>query len=210
MPVWLYHITPISNLATIVQTGTLLAKNRLQTSEATYTSIAYEHIQDRRYSKTVPCGPGGVLHDYVPFYFAPRSPMLGAIHIGNVPGYTSDQRSILHLVTTAEAIAEAGLGFAFSDGHAVMGYTSFYDDLNDINTAIDWDIMETKYWRDTQEDGDRKRRRQAEFLVYQAVPWPLIRGIGVMDEGIATEVNQILRQFGQTMTARLRPQWYYS
>ncbi|MFQ4138161.1 DUF4433 domain-containing protein [Nodosilinea sp. PGN35] len=210
MAVWLYHITPISNLATIVQAGTLLAKNRLQASEADYTSIAYEHIQDRRYSKAVPCGPGGVLHDYVPFYFAPRSPMLGAIHIGNVTGYTSGQQSILHLVTTAEAIAEAGLGFVFSDGHAVMGYTSFYDDLNDIDTAIDWEIMQTRYWRDTEEDGDRKRRRQAEFLVHQAVPWPLIRGIGVMDEAIAAEVNQILRQFEQTMTARLRPQWYYT
>jgi len=91
-----------------------------------------------------------------------------------------------------------------------MGYTSFYDDLNEIDTAIDWEIMQTKYWRDTDEDGDRKRRRQAEFLVHQAVPWPLIRGIGVMDEAIAAEVNQILRQFEQTMTARLRPQWYYT
>jgi hypothetical protein len=98
-----------------------------------------------------------VLHDYVPFYFAPRSPMLGAIHIGNVTGYTSGQQSIVHLVTTAEAIAEADLGFVFSDGHAVMGYTSFYDDLNEIDAAIDWDIMGTRYWRDTEEDGDRCR-----------------------------------------------------
>jgi hypothetical protein len=44
MPVWLYHITPISNLTTIVQAGTLLAKNWLQASEADYTFMAYEHI----------------------------------------------------------------------------------------------------------------------------------------------------------------------
>ena len=37
-----------------------------------------------------------------------------------------------------------------------MGYTSFYDDRNEIDTAIDWDIMQTKYWRDTAEDGDIK------------------------------------------------------
>jgi hypothetical protein len=210
MPVWLYHITPVSNLATILQAGKLLAKTRLQTGGANYTSIAYEHIQERRFYKTVPCGPGGVLHDYVPFYFAPRSPMLGAIHTGYVTGYSDGQRSILHLVTTAEAIAAATLGFVFSDGHAVMGYTSFYDDLQELDTAIDWDIMAAKYWRDTLEDGDRKRRRQAEFLVHQEVPWSLIRGIWVMDAAIADEVNQILRQFGQTMTARLRPHWYYS
>jgi len=76
--------------------------------------------------------------------------------------------------------------------------------------AINWDIMAAKYWRDTLEDGDRKRRRQAEFLVHQEVPWSLIRGIGRMDAAISDEVNQILRQFGQKMTARLRPHWYYS
>lgn len=210
MPTWLYHITPISNLAAILRSGSLVAKNRLQAGEAEYTSIAYEHIQGRRFYKTVPGGPGGVLHDYVPFYFAPRSPMLGAIHKGYVTNYTAGQRSILHLVTTAEAIAAASLGYVFSDGHAVVNYSSFYDRLEDLATAIDWNIMNTKYWRDTDEDNDRKRRRQAEFLVHQEVPWQLIRGIGVMDQAIADQVNEILQQFGQTMTARLRPNWYYT
>lgn len=210
MPVWLYHITPISNLATIVQAGKLLAKNRLQTSDANYTSIAYEHIQDRRFRKPVHCGPGGVLHDYIPFYFAPRSPMLGAIHKGNVSNYTAGQRTILHLVTTAEAIADASIGFAFSDGHAIMRYTRFFDTLADLETAIDWDIMKATYWGDNDADNDRKRRRQAEFLVYQELPWSLIRGIGVMDQAIADDVNAILQQFGINMTVRLRPHWYYS
>jgi hypothetical protein len=209
MPTWLYHITPISNLPSILQSGRLLAKSRLQDRDTSYTSIAYEHIQDRRFYKTVPCGPGGVLHDYVPFYFAPRSPMLGAIHTGRVASYSGGQRSILHLLITAEDVAAAALGFVFSDGHAVMGYTSFYDDLTELEAAIDWDLMKERYWKDTDEDGDRKRRRQAEFLVHQEVPWSLIRGIGVMDRSIANAVNQVLCQFGQPMTAHLRPHWYY-
>jgi hypothetical protein len=208
MPTWLYHITPIENLSAILQSGQLLAKNQLQAQATAHTSIAYEHIQDRRSRITVPCGPCGVLHDYVPFYFAPRSPMLGAIHTGRVEGY-NNQASILHLLTTAEQVAAAPVGFVFSDGHATMRYTSFYDTLNVLAEAIDWEIMKAKYWKDTDEDGDRKRRRQAEFLVHQALPWPLIRGIGVINEAVQAQVLQILTQQGQTTPVAVRPHWYY-
>jgi hypothetical protein len=39
-----------------------------------------------------------------------------------------------------------------------MAFSDFYDDLNDLET-IDWDIMAAKYWRNTFDDPDRKRRR---------------------------------------------------
>ena len=61
-----------------------MSHNQLRDRETNYTNIAYESIQDRRSIKSVPCGVGGSLHDYVPFYFAPRSPMLYTIHRGNL------------------------------------------------------------------------------------------------------------------------------
>jgi hypothetical protein len=209
MPTWIYHITSISNLSTLLQCGKLRSKNQLQNSNISYASIAYEHIQERRSTIAVPCGQSGTLHDYVPFYFAARSPMLYAIHKGQVNGYQAQQSDILHLVTTAEAIADASLGFVFSDGHAVMRYTSFYDNLTALQATIDWDIMKAKYWHDTDEDGDRKRRRQAEFLVYESVPWSLIRGIGVINQAIADEVTRTLYQFGQTTPVKVRRNYYY-
>lgn len=132
-----------------------------------------------------------------------------AIHKGYVEGYEGDQASILHLVISPEDIANASLDFVFSDGHAVMGYTTFYDDLASLPEAIDWEIMEARVWRDTDEDGDRKRRRQAEFLVYQSVPWSLIRGIGVQNKAVKDNVNQLLEIFGQTTDVRVLPSYYY-
>lgn len=38
-------------------------------------------------------------------------------------------------------------------------------DLSDLD-KIDWDVMGSDYWNDTNEDMNRKARRQAEFLVY--------------------------------------------
>lgn len=205
----LYHITSIRNLPAILQCGELRSKNLLQTSQDNYTSIAYEHIQDRRANKVVPCGSGGNLHDYVPFYFAARSPMLYAIHKGYVEGYESGQASILHLVTSPADIANASLDFVFTDGHAVIGYTTFYDDLASLPEAIDWEMMEAKVWRDTNEDGDRKRRRQAEFLVHQRVPWSLILGIGVQNQAAKGKVNKILKACGQSADVRVLPHYYY-
>jgi len=66
--------------------------------------IAYQHIKDRRARKRVPAGPGGTVADYVPFYFAPRSPMLYAITRGLVPGYDGGQSSVVHLVTSTDAV----------------------------------------------------------------------------------------------------------
>lgn len=76
----LYHITHIDNLAAILQQGCLHCHRHLARLRFHPVNIAYQSIQDRRASTFVHCGPGGVLHDYVPFYFAPRSPMLYALH----------------------------------------------------------------------------------------------------------------------------------
>jgi hypothetical protein len=145
VPITIYHITHIHNLESIISEGGLLAYNAMRAAKTQYTNIAYENIQDRRATTYVPCGRGGVLHDYVPFYFAPRSPMLYTINRGNVTNYTQGQAAVIHLVSSIENIESAGLDFVFTDGHAVMTFTDFFDDLNYLG-AIDWDVMESRYW----------------------------------------------------------------
>lgn len=209
MPTPIYHITHINNLTSILKSGGLIANGRLRRQGINYLDIAHEGIQDRRARTCVPCGAGRVLHDYVPFYFAPRSPMLYAIHRGNVKAYQQGQRPVIHLVSEAEAIEAEDLAFAFTDGHAVIHYTQFFDDLNELDYVIDWEIMQERYWRDTEEDGDRTRRRQAEFLVYQFCPWTLITEIGVINSTTQTQVQQILQNFNHQPTVRVYSNWYY-
>ncbi len=75
-PTPIFHITNIDNLSLILAGGTLRTIADLKATGVAYTSIAHQNIQDRRAYTQVPCGPGGCLHDYVPFYFGARSPML--------------------------------------------------------------------------------------------------------------------------------------
>lgn len=205
----LYHITPIQNLSKIISSEEVKSKNRLLRQKISHVDIAYEGIQDRRARTPVQLAMGGVLHDYVPFYFAPRSPMLFTINKGNVPNYQAGQTPLLHLVTNAFDIDEIGWSYVFTDGHATMAYTDFYEDLDALPHVIDWEIMEDKYWRDTDEDGDRSRRRQAEFLVYDFLPWELINHIGVINSTIRTQVLELLQHSVHKPTVSVHRNWYY-
>ncbi|MEG4805337.1 DUF4433 domain-containing protein [Microcoleus sp. ARI1-B5] len=204
----IYHSTHIRNLESIISEGGLLAYNAMRAAGTEYTNIAYENIQDRRARVRVPCGAGGVLHDYVPFYFAPRSPMLYTINKGNVTSYTQGQAAVIHLVSDVLEIEFRGLDFVFTDGHAIMTFTDFFDDLHDLE-QLDWDVMESRQWNDTNEDNDRKRRRQAEFLVHKFLPWELIEEIGVMNSTIKVQAENILQNFTHKPPVIVRKDWYY-
>jgi hypothetical protein len=207
--IFLYHITDIRNLENILRHQSILSKNRIDELKTGYINIAYEGIQDRRKIKAVPMKPSGNLHDYVPFYFAPRSPMLYAIHTRQVEGYNEEQDSIIYLVIRLSKIVEYQLVYVYTDGHPIISYTRFYNDLNQLNSVIDWDIMKAKYWHNTVEDGDRKRRRQAEFLIHQSVPFNLIEKIAIYDYGKAQQVKDSLTVFHQEVQVLIDHTWYY-
>lgn len=131
-----------------------------------------------------------MLHDYVPFYFAERSPMLYTINRGNVEGYDGGQEPIVYLVSRINTIREHNRPFVFSDGHGTKAFTQFFADLADLSN-VDWAIMKEKYWLDTDEDGDRKRRRQAEFLIHRECPWSAIRGLVVINASMQDSVGEL-------------------
>ncbi|OFX14079.1 MAG: hypothetical protein A2Z18_03455, partial [Armatimonadetes bacterium RBG_16_58_9] len=201
-----YHITHIQNLPQITGTGGLVCDSRLATLASVPTTVAYEDIKDKRTRKQVPCGPQGVVADYVPFYLAPRSPMLYTISRGNIPG--RDQQDIVHLVSSAEDMRDRGLGFVFTDGHPIMAITSFFDNLDDLD-KVDWEVMDSRYWYDIDADPDRKRRRQAEFLVRDSCPWELIRFIAVINEESRKRALKCLDTLRDRPNIQLRRDWYY-
>lgn len=205
----IYHITHISNLNSIIATGGLHCDNGCASGGIAPTGIAHAHIKQRRAQRVVPVPPGGTLADYVPFYFAPRSPMLYSIHTGYVAGYQGGQTAVLHLVSSAQSVASNGHQFAFSDGHAEISFSAFSNQLGALQQLVDWAVMPLQYWNDTPADPDRKRRRQAEFLVHQFFPWTLVDSIGVYDQATATQVQQVLQGAAHKPVVNICAGWYY-
>lgn len=134
--------------------------------------------------------------------------MLYAIHQGNVDGCTADQADIVYLVSSAERIASSGLKFVFTDGHGIMELSDYYDNLDNLD-VIDWNVMKEKYWFDTDEDPDRKRRRQAEFLVYKKLPWDMIEMIALINNEVKAQVEEIILNAHQKHPIKVKPNWYY-
>ena len=204
----IYHITHIENLPTILAQAGLWCDRESARRGLIKIGIAHAHIKERRAKRVVPAGPGGTLADYVPFYFAPRSPMLFAIHRNQVAGYLGGQSAVVHLVSTAENVQAGGKAFVFTDGHADMAISSYFSDLANL-TRVDWKIMKETYWNDTPSDGDRKRRRQAEFLTHEFFPWNLFGEIGVINQGMADRVNSLLAGTPNVPVVSVRRGWYY-
>lgn len=204
----IYHITHVANLDSIITFGGLCCDQINTKLHPASTGIAHQNIKDRRAKNHVPLGPGGVLADYVPFYFAPRSPMLYAIHRGVVERYKGGQTPVVHLVAYIEDVVAQGVPFVFTDGHADMDITDYFCDLCDLD-KVDWQIMSSKYWHDTNQDLDRKRRRQAEFLVYRIFPWKLVAEIGVINTNMADIVAQAIAKATVRPPISIHPEWYY-
>lgn len=206
----LYRAAHGKLLPSLVQRG-LLCRRQVLAEGIAFQSISDEGIERRRGATRVDCGPGGNLHDYVPFHFGARSPMMYRISHRNLPNYQEGQRPLVHLVTSIGAVLDAGQRFVFSDGHPIMGLTDFFDDLAMLD-RVDHALMRERMWKDTQNDNDRERRRQAEFLVHEGLPWSAITEIGVMSAAIAGRVRELLEE-AQAPEPRprvvVRQGWYY-
>jgi hypothetical protein len=207
-PTPIYRILHIDNLQVCLQRGGFYASNQIPDDGLIYKTIHNCQIQDTRHNRMISCGPRGTLHDYVPFYFGPRSPMLFQLHTGRVDGYNEGQQPLIYMVSTVQAVQQAGLSFVFSDGHGIAAFTDWYDDLGNLD-KVDWTAVYARYWHDTVEDMDRQRRKQAEFLIYQFCPWSVVQKIGVLNQTIAGRVETILGQYGINLTIEEKPDWYY-
>ena len=220
-PVRLFHITAIDNLEMICQQGALLSKTKSQQLGLSYHNIAHGGAQGARSIKSVNNPPGGLIHEFVPFYFAPRSPMLSAIHNGQVHNCNYDQTDIIYFETTIELAHQNGLQeFVFYDRNATLDYSQCFTDLSLLESSVDWQTMtETprldgfcKYFMNSHANPryvDRGSKRQAEFLIKEQIPLNWMTRIGVINSIRAQEVNAILTRNGVNLAVDVMTDWYF-
>jgi len=206
----LYRLVHVDTLPTLLRRGALYAPNSTPNDGLPYRTIHNQSVQASRHARPISCGPGGTCHDYVPFYFGPLSVMLLNLKTGRVQGYNEGQAPLIYLVTSVQRIRQSGCRFVFSDGHGLAAYTCWYDDLQDLD-KVDWDLVGERYWANREDDNDRQRRKQAEFLVWQSVAWELIEKIAVLNSEVKRGVEHMLAQFPQVdhPDVEIRPDWYY-
>ena len=204
----LYHFTHISNLASIAAEG-LYSDTQIEASQRAPTEVGNADVKQRRRNLAVPLAPGGCVADYVPFYFAARSPMLYIISKGDVPTYSGGQDEIVYLVTSTEKVAQERLRFVFTDRNAALGLARYGDDLQVLDDYLDWELMEGLMWHATDEEPDRMERRMAEFLVHGHVPWPAFIGMAARNDDKCRQAEHALSSVGVEILVKARPGWYF-
>ncbi|MEX0698289.1 MAG: DUF4433 domain-containing protein [Acidimicrobiia bacterium] len=198
----------MENLASIWERGAVFA-DLASPDDLEVDELGSRQIKDQRAVATVSCGSGGVVGDYVPFYYSARSPMLYLAYRENpLSPFKKGQRGLAHLVAHATDIADAGLPYALTDRNAALSLARQSDDLADLDDLVDWTLQQQQYWHDTDAEPDRMERRMCEFLVHERFPVELILGIVVIDEEMMERVSVTLAGYHHP-TVLVKRDWYY-
>ena len=172
-------MTHIENIPHILENGIthIYSKN----ANKDYKGIGDGSLINTRHNIKLP--NNDLLGDYIPFYFGTRMPMLLVIQKGYNSVTPKDPADIVYCVTSVERVLDCGLEFIFSDGHAVNGLTSFYEqeEIDGVEEIVDLKAVKVTYWKD-ENDNDLKRRMEAEFLVKEDIPPDAIGGFIVYNE----------------------------
>lgn len=200
----IFHITHLQNLPSILAAGGLWSDAQRIAQQLNTTNIGHSHIKARRRERPVATASGGMLGDYVPFNFCSRSVMLYVIHRGSVEGYEGGQEPVLHLVSSVGRAVDSGRPWAFTDRHAELAYTKYFESL-DEESNVDWDVMPKRMWSEEQ----TKEKRQAEFLIHDFCGFGVFEEIGVMTEEMAEQVRALLQGTAFSPRVSVQRSWYY-
>lgn len=201
--IYLYRMTHIENIPYVLEYGITHA-NSVNANRG-YMAIGDSSLITKRNQFKMPNGKN--LGNYIPFYFGVRMPMLYVIQKGFNGVTVTSPENIVYCITSVEQIIKNKLEFIYTDGHAVEAFSSFFanDTIADIEKNIDKDAIRSQYWKDDI-DLDKKRRKEAEFLVGGDIPQEAILGFAVYNE--AAKIKMI--DFGiQNDKVIIKPNFYF-
>jgi hypothetical protein len=183
---FIYHFTHIDNLPQLLQQG-FLANGHPDFPHGVQ-SIAEAGIQARRARMPVTCGPGGFVHDYVPFYFGARSLMLlGVIHKKNI-----DQCDILYFEFPIAMIDHDHAVFTDASANTAEA-PNFFSDPSDL-PLLNWNEIDSQKWSCATDA--LRHQRMAEVLIHQNVPVSAASACIVWNKSAKKKVEEIVGDFG--------------
>ncbi|WP_176340816.1 DarT ssDNA thymidine ADP-ribosyltransferase family protein [Xanthomonas hortorum] len=197
------------DLSTIFRDGEIRSKNHVFVQSCHQTSHA--QIVGFRGTPAFLLPHGGVVNDYVPFYFSPVTAFSLVIHRGNVevksPAGVSLGRSSIEdrifLVVNISEITKSGLKACFSDYalNSMAPMPTVLADFNRLESHVKWPLFDEvpivakipevgydgvcQYFMDSPVPVSRQNRksaRMAELLVKDAMPVSLISCIVTPNE----------------------------
>lgn len=203
---YIFRITHVNNVPWILDHG--LHCRTSPVVDPNFLPIGSTELIDKRSRHSVPIPPGGFLSDYVPFYFTPHSMMLYNIKTGHSGVIKRDNADIAILVSTLFKVAEAGKKFVFTNGHAYMADTDYFDDLARLD-QIDWPLLRKRDFKKDPDDLGKSRRYQAEALIHRHAPIRALLGVACYHQDPADRVAAEVAKRDLPLPVKVLPDWYF-
>jgi len=200
---YLYRMTHIMNIPHVLSHG--ITHRNSPNANPDFIPIGDKGLITKRDNFILDNGKR--LGEYIPFYFGIRTPMLYVVQKGyNLVTPTSPE-NIVYCVSSVQNIIENNHDFIFTDGHAFNSLSTQYypKDIPNIDNIIDKNATMAIYWN-SDNDLDRKRKKDAEFLVLGDINISAIIGYYVFNEN----AKNILTGLGISETyIRVKSEYYF-
>ena len=179
-----FYLAPLDNLDSILTNG-VLPQTEVNRQGLVHSDISEPTVQVRRDQRDLRSGriSSRGLHDFVPLYFARRTPMSSRRRDHN-----SD---LCILVIDIAKACHTADELHFSDGNAAAHDSEIYSDPAELEEHLPLQVIRATYWPDF---ADGRRRRCAELLVHPSVPTRAIRLIEIVDARNQPRVQVAIRR----------------
>ena len=176
----LYYMIYFKNLTNILKDG-ILSRNELIRREISFVDVSNKSVQEKRHDRVdkIYLRP---IHDYVPLYYIPKTPMLYSI-----------KEMQMHVLFFAINIREllSNTHHIFSDGNAAGRESIFSKNIPDDPEIFK--IIKDGYWINFP---DGKRKIHAEVLVYPKVELDFIDKIVCFNDAMFTKIKNAFPALG--------------
>jgi hypothetical protein len=198
----IFRIVHKDNLARVLQDGCRCRSAMV--GKVGYVEIGNQELIQKRTQRVVPCDPGGMLSDYIPFYFTPFTPMLYNIKTGfGVP--QKPLKDIVILVSSLKHLQQKNKKFVFSDRHAYLKTARFSNNLADLDWII-WPVLQVRDFK--RDDTDKFEKYQAEALVHEHVPIDMLLGIACYDDETRDHVQKMASRCKADVKVIAQRSWF--
>lgn len=200
----IFRITHYMNLPWILANGLHCRNSTL--SDPSFVDIGRMEIISHRTDRRVDKHPGGVLSDYIPFYFTPRTPMLLNIKSGWKGLQQRPMNDIAVMVSSLRKLS-ARFSCVFSDRNATLEIADFHNDLSQLS-ILPWALWQQNDFRSDVNRPDKIERYMAEALVHRSLPASELDAIVMYSDTRRIEAEQWVASAGLSVRVLSKPGWY--
>jgi hypothetical protein len=197
---YIYRMVHWQNIPHILQYG--LCCRTHENADPNFINIGHKQLIIDRDQHQIDVEGVGVLGEYIPFYLAGHSPMLYLIMNGLQGVQKRPQKDLIFIVCKLEEVSQSGVDFLFTDRNAKMRLAKPFTDIRDLD-KLNWDCINTRDWKNTEDNYQKRDLKQAEFLVRHHLPVNLISAIVVKNEEKKTYIEEQLHIFGMNIPVHI-------